>query len=219
MPQSIDAVQVSEQVMTGSTVPGYPTDESATAASVLLAQRAGLLRSQADAIGHDVALLHQEVRSYDLDQRAAVKSRRGVSVLLAELAVERGMAWADIARLVGVSVAAIRKWRASGSATPDNRLALARLAAFLDLLGEYAIDDPAQWMEMRLPLPPGYVIRPMDLYQRGQLTPLLEYASQRLSAHDILDAIDPNWRDMRSDFETYDAQDGSKAIRVRRTGD
>ncbi len=209
-------LQEPDQITTGAAAAGAVSAESATAASVLLVQRAGWLRSRADALGEDVASIHQQVRSYHLDQRAAVKSRRGVAGLLTELAVERGMAWADIARLIGVSVAAIRKWRGSSSASADHRFELAKLTAFLDLLDEYAIEDPAQWMEMRLPLPAGYVITPMDLYRRGEVTPLLEYASQRLDAARMLDEIDPRWRDSRSDFESYDAPDGTKAIRARK---
>jgi hypothetical protein len=199
----------------GSVITGYPQAEPATAASALLAQRAGWLRSQADAIGQDVANVHEEAMTYDLGQRAAAKARHGVSALLTELAVDRGMAWADIARLVGVSVSALRKWRASAGASAEHRLALARLAAFLDLLSECAIDDPAQWMEMRLPLPVGYVITPIDLYLRGGLSVLLEYASIRITAEQALDKIDSTWRDARSDFESYDAPDGAKAIRIR----
>jgi len=212
-------LQDPEQVTIGPAVTGAAAVESATAASVLLVQQAGWLRSRADALGQDVASIHQQVQSYDLDQRAAVKSRHGVPALLTELAVERGLAWADMARLIGVSVAAVRKWRGSGSASAEHRLELAKLTAFLDLLEEYAIEDPAQWMEMRLPLPAGYVITPVDLYQRGKLTALLEYASQRRNAVQILDEVDPRWRDSRSDFETYDAQDGAKAIRSRRSGE
>lgn len=218
VPDSPATYRAADQGTAGSAVTGYPQAEPATAASTLLVQRAGWLRIQADALGQDVASVHEEARSVDLDQRAAAKGRRGVSFLLAELAVERGMAWADIARLAGVSVSALRKWRASGSASAEHRLALARLAAFLDLLSEYAIDDPAQWMEMRLPLPGGYVITPMDLYLRGALSALLEYASARLTAEQALDKIDNTWRDARSDFESYDAPDGTKAIRIRKNG-
>lgn len=200
----------------GSALTSYSTVEATqTAAPMLLVQRAGWLRSQVVALGQDVASVHQEIRDRDLDQRAAAKGHSSVSSLLAELAVDRGMAWTDIARLTGVSVSAIRKWRTSQTATADHRAALARLAAFMDLLAEYAVEDPAQWMEMRLPLPAGYVVAPIDIYQRGELAALLEYASQRRTAEQVLDEIDDRWRDRRSDFESYDAPDGAKAIRIR----
>jgi transcriptional regulator with XRE-family HTH domain len=141
-----------------------------------------------------------------------------VPSLLAELANNRGMSWADIARLTKVSVSAVRKWRSEGSASAETRLRLARLAAFLDLLGEYAIEDPVQWMEMRMPLPPGYPVTPMRLYQVDASTPLLDYASGRRTAEQVLDEVIPQWRDDRSAFEVYEDFDGGKAIRARQTG-
>lgn len=209
-----DNLLTPEQGTAGSALTGYPTVDSPTAAAKLAA-KAGWVRSQADAIRNDADSLHRKVQSYNLDERASAKGRQGVSSLLKELAIERGMAWTDIARLIGVSIGAVRKWRTDGSASPDNRLGLARLAAFLDLLAECAVEDPAQWMEMRLPLPPGFAITPMDLYRRGGLTALLDYASQRRTAEQVLEEADPRWRDARSDFEVYDAPDGEKAIRIR----
>jgi hypothetical protein len=216
MPDSTGLFPLADRGTAGSAVTAYLPAEPATADSTLLVQRVGWLRSQANVLGKDVASVHEKAWNHDLDQRAANKARRGVPALLAELAVDRGMAWTDIARLVSVSVSGLRKWRTSGSASAEHRLALARLAAFLDLLSEYPIEDPAQWMEMRLPLPPGYVITPIDLYQRGAQSGLLEYASEQRTAEQVLDQFDPGWRDARSDFESYDAPDGAKAIRPRR---
>lgn len=209
------SARTNEQVTAGRPTVGGTTAEGATAASALIAQQAGVLRSQVDALGADAAIIHHEVRDYDLAQRAAVKGRRSVSDLLIELATERGLAWADIARLVGVSVAAIRKWRAGGPSSAEHRLSLAGLAAFLDLLEEYAIADPAQWMEIPLPLSPEYSITPIDIYQQGCYGLLLEYASQRRTATEIMDGVNPSWRDARSDYEVYDAPDGMKALRPR----
>src|SRR5687767_7602842 len=79
----------------------------------------------------DAKSAHYESQVEDLDLRAADKARRGVSTLLAELSEGRGLGWNDIAALVGVSVSAIRKWRRGGDASPDSRLELARLCAFL----------------------------------------------------------------------------------------
>lgn len=179
-----------------------------------LNEQVGWLRSQADLVHSDAADLHHETQSYDLQARAASKARRGVPALLAELS-DRGMAWADIARLVGVSVSAVRKWRADGPASPESRWQLAELAAFLDLLADYPIDDPAQWMEMNLPLPAGFRVTPMELYRDGAHTALLDFATERLGAAELLDKVRPQWRSLESDFEVYDAEDGAKALRVR----
>jgi transcriptional regulator with XRE-family HTH domain len=164
----------------------------------------------------DVRDAHYESQVDDLEIRAADKVRRSVAVLLEELSEARGLGWNDIASLVGVSVSAIRKWRSGGPASPDSRLELARLAAFLDVLSEFAIDDPGSWMEIALPLPPGYSVRPVDLYRDKHLNALLDIASRRRQAHEVLTDIDPDWRGRRSDFEVVDGPDGDKLIQTRR---
>lgn len=152
----------------------------------------------------------------DLKERAAVKARKGVSGLLEELAFERGLSWSDIARLVGISISAVRKWRTGGHATPDNRKELARLAGFLDLLGEFGIEDPASWMEITMDLPAGYYIRPVELYLSSHRAELLEIAREHRDAAQVLDGIDPAWRDSeRSILEVYTAPDGLPALRFR----
>lgn len=196
-------------------VKNFPTMSSPTASD--LVREVGWLRSRKDLFSGDVDDLHHEVQNYDLDQRAAVKARSGVPTLLVELA-DRGMAWADIARMVGVSVAAVRKWRSNGGAAPESRMQLARLTAFLDLLEESAIEDPAQWMELTLPLPSGYPVTANDLYARGAYTPLLDYAAQRRTATEVMDEVDDQWRIKRSDFEVFTDSDGARSIRPRTDG-
>ncbi len=150
-----------------------------------------------------------------LERVAQEKSILAVPELLAELANAWGMAWADIATIAGVSVSAVRKWRTGGAATPDNRRRLARVAAFLNVLSEhYAVGDPAQWLEMELALPPGYAIRPIDLYLEGHELALLDIAGQK-SVTVVLDEIKPEWRENRSRFEVVDGADGYRFIRVR----
>lgn len=160
---------------------------------------------------------HHESLKQGLRLLTGQKSRRSVPELLEELAVDRGMAWVDIARMVGVSVSAVRKWRGGGDANPESRQHLANLAAMLDTLENFSINDPASWMEMPLQLPPGYVVRPLDLYAEGHLSALLDIAALRRTEEDALTDIDPHWRDNRSDFEVYDAPDGHKAIIRRQT--
>jgi hypothetical protein len=58
----------------------------------------------------------------------------------------------------------------------------------------------------------------MQLYRLGAMAPLLDYASQRFTAEQILDQVAPDWRDHRSTFEVYNDADGGKAIRVRSSG-
>jgi transcriptional regulator with XRE-family HTH domain len=158
----------------------------------------------------------QAFQHRNIEKRAAAKAKPGVPQLLRELTEERGMGWIDIAQLVGVSVSAVRKWRKGGDATAGSRLSLAKLAAILDLLEELAIVDPARWMEIPLPLPSGYTIRPVDLYKLGDLVGILSIASNRRDPEEVLDEIMPEWRDrLRSDFEVAIAPDDLPALQRR----
>lgn len=158
-----------------------------------------------------------EARLDLLNERTQEKNLLTVQALLDELATDWGMAWSDIAAVAGVSVSAIRKWRKGGTSTPENRQRLARIDAFLSCLTEHAVGDPAQWMEMELPLPPGYSIRPIDLFMQGQELALLEIASQKPAA-EVLDVVAPGWRENRSDFEVVLDVDGHRTIRRRTQG-
>lgn len=179
-----------------------------------LSLRMDYLRTNVDSLGGEVQELQGETRERDLTERTFQKGKKSVATLLDELTTERGMSWADIAESVEVSVSAIRKWRKGGDASPESRTKLARMAAFLDILEEKGlIENPAHWMEMDLPLGPGYFIRPLDLYIEGHATVLLELAEQRRSVSQVLDEIRPNWRALRSDFEVYTDTDGQRSIR------
>lgn len=164
----------------------------------------------------DAVASHQHGLEEDLRRRTVTKARADVPGLLVELAEQRGLAWATIASVVGVSVSALRKWRHGGKATADNRRALAQLAALLDLMDEYQVNDPASWLEMPLPLGAGHRVRPLDLYRGGHITGLLELASGRENdPARVLDHVRPGWRDQRSEWEVVDAPDGVKAIQRR----
>jgi transcriptional regulator with XRE-family HTH domain len=195
------------------TVHDYTVAGSETVAHAI---EASWLRDRARLLGNETEGMHRDLQERALRERAAVKVRKGIRSLLAELGEDRGMGWSDMAELVGVSVAAIRKWRKGGDATPESRMRLASLAAFLDCLSELAIEEPVQWLEVRLPLPSEYLIRPVDLYRDGHAALVLDIAAQRLTAEAALDEIDVAWRDRcRTRFEVYAASDGQRAIRIR----
>lgn len=174
------------------------------------------LRTRTDLVGEQVQDLHGEVRDSDLRQRTLNKSRFGVPALLDELAYERGMSWTNIAEVAEVSVSAVRKWRKGGDASPDVRKRLAKFAALLDTLElKGVIEDPANWIEMDLPLPVGYYIRPIDLYLNGHDLALLDIAEHRRPVEYVLDDVEPGWREARSQFEIFDDTDGMRSIRTR----
>jgi transcriptional regulator with XRE-family HTH domain len=191
-------------------------DYGAVPATHALSISADWLRTDVDLLHSNMRNLHEQTRTLDLDERTYKKATANdVSALLEELAQSRGMSWADIAAAGGISVSAIRKWRNGGTATAENRQRLAQIAAFLDILEDKGVADPAQWIEMNLPLPTGYHIRPLDLYVDGHADALLELVEQRQAAEQILDATTPGWRDRRSDFEIFIDVDGQRSLRRR----
>ena len=197
-------------------VRNYACDVAPTATRAL-SVRADYLRTDVDTLGTEVQDTHNEIRSNELNERTFDMARKDVPALLSILAIDRGLSWSNIAELTQVSVSAVRKWRTGGAASPNNRRALARLAAMLDLLEEKGIiGDPAVWLEMDLPFDePGYYIRPLDLYQKGHEIALLEIAARRKTVAQVLDEIEPDWRSHRSQFETYTDTDGQRSIRRR----
>ena len=188
------------------------TDVTSTSA---ISIRADWLRTNVDLLSDDVRSLQDDTRATDLSSRAHAKATTSdVPALLEELADRRGMSWTDIAAAAHVSVSAIRKWRQGNSATAESRLALARIAAFLDVLLDKGVPDPAQWMEMPLPLPAGYSIRPIDLYSVDCAEGILDLV-EPVDAASVLDRITPAWREQRSDFEVFTDTDGQRSIRLR----
>ncbi len=209
---------VTDNKSTGTVAGGVAdyTNAATTTATRSLSLRADYLRSNVDSLGGEVHELHGEARELELRERAFEKSKNSVATILDELAYERGMGWSDIAELAGVSVSAVRKWRKGGDASPESRTRLARISAVLDVLEEKGlVQDPATWMEMDLPLGPGYFIRPLDLYLEGHVTTLIDLAEQRKSMEQVLNETRPEWRSSRSDFEVFEASDGERAIRQR----
>lgn len=166
-------------------------------------------------LNEDVAEGRREVREWDLDERTAAKARSDAPALLDELSTDRGFSWSDIARLSGVSVSAVRKWRAGETPSPERRRDLARLAAFVDLLDEIApVADPASWMLMRLS--DSHTVTAADLYLDSRSNDLLEHAQGHLRVGELLDRWNPDWRDdTRSDWKVVTAADGERSITRR----
>jgi hypothetical protein len=163
----------------------------------------------------DTTDLHRETRDYDLNERANIKARLGVAALLVELAEARGLGWTDIASTVGVSVSAVRKWRTGGDCAPENRLKLAKLAAILDFLEDALVVDPAGFLLMRMR--DDITLRHIDVVRAGRADLILDLATHRRTAIDVLNEFDPDWRQtFRSTHEiTVDAE-GERALQRRR---
>lgn len=198
--------------VTGSSGVELPAHPSQTVASIT--REFGLLRDETSTLDANVGSHHRAAQRLSFELRAREWARRDVPRLLRELSSQRGLGWSDIARLIGVSVQALRKWRNGEPATGEHRLAVARLAAFLDLLEDELISDPAGWLEM--PLVPGYTPRHLDLYKAGRVDLLFELAGLRVTPEQALDALEPDWRRrFRLEHEVFDAGDGHLSIRRR----
>jgi transcriptional regulator with XRE-family HTH domain len=178
--------------------------------------RAAGLRDVKNIEASDATAQHHEQIVVDLDRRAMVKARQGVPALLEELG-RRGFSWREVARLSGVSVPAVRKWRTGGTFAPERRTDLARLAGLCDLLDEYLVIDPAGWLAT--PIVKGVPVTWIDLYMAGLAEQVVDGATPNRTSdpHRLLDAFDAGWREKyRTDYEVFEASDGELSIRAKR---
>jgi transcriptional regulator with XRE-family HTH domain len=157
---------------------------------------------------------HQESHFKQWTRLSSARGRLGTVQLLDEIA-DLGFARRDVARLLGVTVQAIQKWRRGASATADNKAKLAGLLAACDLIAEnYEIQEIASWFEM--PIMPGVPISPIDLWVSQRPDLVFEYASGHTDADDTLTSWDLSWREKYgSDFEVFRAADGHLSLRPK----
>ncbi len=161
------------------------------------------------------ASAHHIAFSAVLDSTISETALRDTKGLLAELA-DRGFAWSDIARLLRVSVPALRKWR-TGEAEPTgpNRRSIARLVAFISILEDQCgVENACAWFET--PFIDSYMITPIDLYVEECYEAIHDVAGGRLTAATALDRYIPGWRQSgASRVEVFTAADGGVAIRPK----
>lgn len=159
--------------------------------------------------------LKQPTDEAELKSRTRDLIKKPTKELLRRLTVEFGMSWSGIAFAIGISVQSIRKWRQGASISNDNKMALAKVVAVLDILNEEQIEDPASWFE--LPILEGYSPRHLDLLPGKQYGPLLELAYSYREPQEVLHSINPNWEiEFRLEHEVFIAEDGLPAIRRRK---
>lgn len=159
---------------------------------------------------------HEQQHGLEIEKRFGVYRNTDAKTLLTTLATKYGYAWADVARMLGVSVPAIRKWRFDGGASAENTTRLATLLAFSDCLaGAAKRIQPAAWM-LR-PLLPEYTVTPRDLYSRENAPALLDLALGATDVREALSRLQPDW-ETRYDahgFQVERFQDGSYGITAR----
>ncbi len=151
----------------------------------LLAEQKAAVR-EVSRVADDRREWHETTVRALLSERADTKARQGLIGLLGELTDVRGLGWSELARLVGVSVPAVRKWRNGGDVTPPRMLALSRLAAFLELLAVEGVQDPAAWLSLPLDDPADGTTK-SEIFTAGHAPALLLYAKQELSQKELLE--------------------------------
>lgn len=179
----------------------------------VVADSAGALRSDVLQLSADVAETHNRLLDIQLEARTDEAAKRSPLDLLGELS-DLGFAWTSIARLVGVSVPGLRKWRQGESVSGDNRRRLARVVAFVNILNRHhMVSDVASWLDMPLA---DSGLTGIDVFAAGQIADLTEYAAQHITGSELLDRTMPEWRDdLETPFEVFTAGDGQRAIRMR----
>ena len=192
-------------------------DQPTKLSTDLVANRAGALRSDVGILSADVANAHSESLLLQLRARTQEAAKRSPSDLLSELSA-LGFAWTAVARLVGVSVPAVRKWRQGESVSGDNRARLAQLVAFVGVLArDHLVADVASWLEIPISESP---FTGVDVYAAGDVGALMEYASEHLRGPELLDRVIADWRQaLDPRFEVFTSEDGQRGLRLREVRD
>jgi hypothetical protein len=164
---------------------------------------------------------HNDVQQEELDQRAYGLESVASEDILNALG-NMGFLWSLVARVVGVSPTAVRKWRRGEQVSPAYHQSLAEFLAFCQFVGE--VDPRIQngvpyWLET--PVVSETTLTRLDLYLMGHRIELLNIAAERLTSHAALDKAVPNWsekyaRDNR--FRTVFDDEGVPTI-VMSSGD
>lgn len=200
---------------TATTSVALPKIDMPTRISALkTSEQARHLVTKVTTLNNDVRENHVEALTQEwlilTSQRAVLSARE-----LLELLADQGFAWRDIARMIGVSVPAIQKWRKGEKTSGENRHRLASLVAAQDLIASQGrIQEIESWFEM--PMVEGIPVTPIDMWAAGETFVVLEYASGHLNPDEALTRLDPSWRNTYdSAFETFRGEDGSMSIRAK----
>ncbi|MBT2551265.1 helix-turn-helix domain-containing protein [Arthrobacter sp. ISL-65] len=209
--------QQTYSVDSGTATPSFtlPTIDMPTRISALEhTERTGNLVTKVTRLNNDVRETHVEALTHEWRVLTSQRAVGRVQDLLQVLA-DQGFAWRDIARMLGVSVPAIQKWRKGEKASGENRHRIASLVAAQDLIASKGrIQEIESWFEM--PVTEGIPVTPIDLWASGETFLVLEYASGHLDPEEALTRFDPSWRTTyESPFETFRGEDGQMSIRSK----
>ena len=126
--------------------------ESQTRTISDVVDEAGFLKNWSKILVEDATEVQQSTEDLHLDSLVQLHrtmaqdlTKQGLSGLLNRLS-KLGLSWREIARVSSVSVPAVRKWRNGEPATGENRMRVAMVSAFCELVeDQYMIDDVAGW--------------------------------------------------------------------------
>jgi hypothetical protein len=194
--------------------PELPSSTVGTAELSELTERAGALSNRVQILHDDTADLHLNVILREWQAKSTDLVRRDMPTLLRQIS-DLGFAWRDTARLIGVSVPAVQKWRRGGAATGQSRFNAAAALAACELIAKhYMVQDVASWFES--PVLFGTPVTALDLYAARRPQLVFRLAAGNADPEEVLSAFDPDWREhYRSDFEVFGAEDGGLAIRAK----
>lgn len=132
----------------------------------------------------------------ELEQMARAFRRRSPTQLLEALNAGFGIAWNDIATVVGISRQAVMKWR-KRQALPDIRRfgSLCKLAAFASCV-QRSGGDPGYWLAMPLQLSDDVEphLTVADVLATGHFELGLRHFDRRISDGDVLAKVFPSYR-------------------------
>jgi transcriptional regulator with XRE-family HTH domain len=198
------------------------TSEAPTRTIADLLEHVGYLRNRARILVLDsnsahrsTGELHTETLDTLLRTTTSQRTKEGLPALLDKLS-SLGFSWRELARLVGVSIPALRKWRQGESASGENRHRVARLVSFCEIVREqYLIDDISSWLET--PIHPEAPVTGLDLLANGRFD--LAFCLARDEGVDpefVLQQFDPEWQARYASLvDVFIAPDGQPGLRVR----
>lgn len=214
---SSDAARATESTSTGGrrlNFTGNPSLSETRTSTRILTEDIGFERSQVRDLNERFSELHDDSFAIEWRTQTAIRAKEATAGLLDSLA-DAGFAWRDVARLIGVSVPAIKKWRRGEGVSGENRRRVASLVALCDLIEDhYPIIELASWFEM--PILNSINLSALDLYEANRADLVFRLASGHDDPERIVTDFRPDWRTtLTSDFETFTSEDGQLSIRPK----
>lgn len=199
---------------TGGVLRQDPISVDVQTAAQNLTEDIGSNRAAIGILNEDVGIQHRSSHIIEWQIGSANRAKQGVQETLEQLA-DLGFAWRDLAKMIGVSVPALQKWRRGQKTSGENRLRAAAVLAACDLVAKhYLIEQVASWFEV--PLVANVPVTPIVLYAENRPDLVFEFASAQKDPEELLTEFDVGWRlRYRSNFEVFEAEDGNLSLRSK----